>query len=107
MRLDRIDGIGDVVWSDDFAVEETINGFFQGLALKPPIPLFGDPLDVCFKGYLSFWTEQELYDLAETIVNLYNPGSPDVPVMKKNLKEHIKVLCFVKNDSGFSTYTGR
>jgi len=103
MRLDRVDGIGDVVWSDDFAVEETLNGFFQGLALKPPLPLFADPLDVCFKGYLSFMTEQELYDLAETIVNLYNPGSPDVTVMKKNLKAHIRVLCAAKNDPRFST----
>jgi len=107
MRLDRVDGIGDVVWSDDFAVEETLNGFFQGLALKPPLPLFADPLDVCFKGYLSFMTEQELYDLAETIVNLYNPGSPDVTVMKKNLKAHIRILCAVKNDPRFSTDTRR
>jgi hypothetical protein len=107
MRLDRIDGTGDVVWSDDFAVEETISGLFQGLALKPPIPLFADPLDVCFKGYLSFWAEKELYDLAETIVNLYDSGSPDVPVMRKNLKAHVKILSAVKNDPCFHSDTGR
>jgi hypothetical protein len=107
MRLDRIDGIGDFVWSDDFAVEETVSGFFQGLALKPPAPLFADPLDVCFKGYLSYWTEKELYDLAKMIVNLYTPGSADVPVMKKNLKAHINVLSAVKNDPRFRIHTGR
>jgi len=34
MRLDRLDGIGDLVWADDFCIDATLKGFFQGLALK-------------------------------------------------------------------------
>jgi len=92
MRLDRLDGVGDMVWSDNVAVEETLTGFFQGLALKLPISRFSDPLEACFMGYISSWTEEELYDLSEAIVNLYHPQSPDVPVIKENLKEHVERL---------------
>jgi adenylate kinase family enzyme len=31
MRLDRLDGVGEKVWLDDFAVAATIKGFFKGL----------------------------------------------------------------------------
>ena len=34
MRLDRLDGVGDSVWADDFCVDATLKGFFQGLELK-------------------------------------------------------------------------
>lgn len=32
MRLDKLDGVGKIVWLDDFVVEETIRGFFSALA---------------------------------------------------------------------------
>ena len=31
MRLDRLDGVGEMVWLDDFALTATIKGFFEGL----------------------------------------------------------------------------
>jgi hypothetical protein len=31
MRLDRLDGVGEMVWMDDFALPATIKGFFEGL----------------------------------------------------------------------------
>jgi hypothetical protein len=92
MRLDRIDGTGDVMWSEAVAVEETIHGFFQALALKSPVGTFSEPLKECFFSYLSRWTRSELYDLSRAIVNLYNPLSPDVPVVKHNLKAHVAVF---------------
>ncbi|EFK08504.1 conserved hypothetical protein [delta proteobacterium NaphS2] len=33
MRLDRLDGVGEMVWLDDFAVGATVKGFFEGLRL--------------------------------------------------------------------------
>ncbi len=90
--VEGLDGVGDMVWSDNVAVEETLTGFFQGLALKLPISRFSDPLEDCFMGYISSWTEKELYDLSEEIVSLYHPRSPDVPVIKENLKEHVERL---------------
>ncbi len=31
MRLDRLDGVGETVWLDDFAVSAAVKGFFEGL----------------------------------------------------------------------------
>jgi len=31
MRLDRLDGVGEMVWLDDFVVAATVKGFFDGL----------------------------------------------------------------------------
>ncbi|MBW2710112.1 MAG: hypothetical protein JRD04_12810, partial [Deltaproteobacteria bacterium] len=34
MRLDRLDGVGETVWIDDFAVTATVKGFFEGLRAR-------------------------------------------------------------------------
>ncbi|MBW2590925.1 MAG: hypothetical protein JRD71_09465, partial [Deltaproteobacteria bacterium] len=80
MRLDRLDGVGDIVWSDDCAVEETLRGFYQALALKPQIPLIPAPQADFFLDYLSALPESQLYDLSLSIADAYNPVAPEVPV---------------------------
>ncbi len=91
-RLDRIDGVGEVVWSDDTAIQGTVEGFFTSLASKPQIRLTPVPLSDCFQYYLSTYNEQDLYDLAEDIVKAYPLLAPEVPVIKKNLERHIHDL---------------
>ena len=34
MRMDRLDGVGEMVWLDDFAVTATVKGLFEGLRLQ-------------------------------------------------------------------------
>ncbi len=92
MRLDRLDGVGDIVWSDDCAVEETLKGFYQALALKPQIPLIPVPQVDFFLDYLSALPESQLYDLSLSIADAYNPVSPEVPVIKDQLKSHVASL---------------
>ncbi len=93
MRLDRIDGVGDITWSQDIAVSGIIKGFFNALSLKPPLKSISAPLDESFQYYLSsYYDESDLYDLSMNIVNAYPPQSPDIPVIKKNLKKHIHEL---------------
>jgi hypothetical protein len=98
MRLDRIDGVGEVVWSHDAAVQGTVDGFFSSLASKPQIRLTPVPLSDSFQYYLSTYNEHDLYDLAEDIVNAYHPLAPEVPVIKKNLEHHIRDLILVVNN---------
>jgi len=92
MRLDRLDGIGGVVWSDDCAVEETLKGFYQALVLKPQIPLIPAPQADFFLDYLSALPESQLYDLSLSITDAYNPMAPEVPVIKDQLKSHVASL---------------
>jgi len=92
MRLDRLDGVGDIVWSDDCAVVETIKGFYQALALKPQVPSIPEPQADFFFDYLSALPESQLYDLSSSIANSYNPIAPEVPVIKDQLESHVALL---------------
>ncbi|MBC8200242.1 MAG: hypothetical protein H8E80_09420 [Desulfobacteraceae bacterium] len=93
MRLDRLNGVGDIVWSDDIAVQGTLKGFFQGLRRKDSTGLFSDSCDTYFHDYLlSSCTEKDFYDLSLAIVNSYNPLAPEIPVIRQNIKKHAEVL---------------
>ena len=92
MRLDRIDGTGDIVWSDDLAVQGILKGFFEGLALKPLGALPPGALLECFRKQLLSCSRSDLFDLSQSVVDAYNSRSPENSVIKKNLKRHATVL---------------
>ncbi len=101
MRLDRIDGVGEIVWADDTAVEGIVEGFFSALALKPPVKSISIPIDDCFGFYLtSQYAESDIYALAMDIASAYPPESPEFPIIKKNMKKHVHDL-LQKNHSFF------
>lgn len=92
MRLDRLDGVFDVVWAEDPAVEATLNGVFDGLIQKPEIEAFGDPFAAVFKKYLLSWTEDDLYALSRRIADRYPPQTPEARLLETNLRAHSAVL---------------
>jgi hypothetical protein len=101
MRLDRIDGVGNIAWSDDIAIQGIVEGFFTALASKPLIKTISAPLNDCFQYYLSSYTESDLYDLSMDIADAHNPDSPDVPVIKQNLEQHVHDLILASENYSF------
>jgi len=92
IRLDRLDGVGEIVWSDDTWVDGILKGFFESLALKPTIVSIPGPLIDCFRNHLLSCSQSDLFGLSQAMVDAYNPQSPEIPVIKKNLKRHVKIL---------------
>ncbi len=92
MRLDRLEGVGDMVWSDSATVDATLTGFLDALSLKPDTGVLPDSPLTCFVAYLSTCQASDLLDLAETMVNRFNPRMPELPVIKQNLNEHVLTL---------------
>jgi uncharacterized protein YsxB (DUF464 family) len=92
MRLDRYDGVGDIVWADGPVVQSTLDGFFDGLALKPSVASMPDSLDNCFRYYLSVCTKEDLYELSNALVEKFNRRAREVRVVKQHLKEHVEEL---------------
>jgi len=92
MRLDRLDGTGDIVWADNIAVQGTIKGFREGIKTQTGSGLlpynFIDELRVYFK----FISENELFELSKTITNSFNQTAPDMPVICRNLAKHSSEL---------------
>ena len=92
MRLDRYDGVGDIVWADGLAVQSTLDGFFDGLTLKPSVAAMPDSIEKCFRYYLSVCTKEDLYELSKAAVQTFNRQAPEVRVIKQHLKEHVGEL---------------
>ena len=92
MRLDRLDGVGDITWADCRAVPATLEGFFDGLVLKPQIPELPDAIDQCFGYYLSVCSQEDLFELAKAVVKEFNPRSAETSIVKQHLEAHVESL---------------
>ena len=92
IRLDRLDGVGETVWSDNIAVKGTIKGFLNGLSKMSFQNLIPDALAADFINYISCFTKTDLLELCNSIVNTYNPMAPDIPVIRQNLTDHVDLL---------------
>ena len=92
MRLDRLDGTGQMVWSDPIAVEATLTGFLEALSMKPDIPSLPDSPLACFAAYMASCSQADLFDLTETIVKRFKPQMPGLALVKNNLHPHVEAL---------------
>jgi len=92
-RLDRLDGTGDLVWSDPLAVEATVAGMLDGLAGKtvPWEPAL--PIDVLFSRYLGACTAEDILFLCTDLVEkTYPDGSAERCLVNAHVKEHAAAL---------------
>jgi hypothetical protein len=90
MRLDKLDGISDVVWADDFCVDATITGFFEGLEKKKELK------NCCgsapsFLRLLKSFTKNELRQTFIPIAGQFEM-TKDCRVIQEQLKKHIDRL---------------
>lgn len=89
MRLDRAEGVGNLVWAKGLVVQGTLKGFLEGLALQPAVSSLPDSVERCFKYYLSACSLADLHELTQVVANAFNPESPEVPLMKRHLRAHV------------------
>jgi hypothetical protein len=92
MRIDRLDGVGDIVWADNTAVQGTLIGFLNALDLKADVPAFPDTPLRCFYQYLSLCSKTDLHELSKAIVKTFNPDAEEVDVIKQHLDNHVDFL---------------
>lgn len=88
MRLDRLDGTGDIVWADNIAVEGTIKGFREGIKTQTRSGVLPFNFIYELRTYFKFISENELFELSKTITNSFNQTAPDMPVICRNLAKH-------------------
>jgi hypothetical protein len=90
MRLDRLDGVGDVVWASDECVDATISGFFAGLESKTA---FRNHLSSTaeFLRLLRSFSAADLAVSLSPVVEQYEK-TKDFPVIDRNLEDHIARL---------------
>jgi hypothetical protein len=92
MRIDRKEGTGEFIWSDDTAVEGMVRGFFEGMEDWGNVGENPFSWTESFIYYLSRNKEEDLRGVAHDIVSSYHPDAPDTPVVKQHVRQHIRVL---------------
>jgi hypothetical protein len=81
-RLDRLDGVGDVVWAGRSAVEATIRGVMDGLSAK------GQRWDLRLQEFLAAVSLPEFTEICEAVADSYHPLAPELPVVREKLAAH-------------------
>ena len=92
MRLDKINGIGNIVWADNDCLKATLNGFLDGLKTKKDfIENFGDLTG--FIRVLKSFNKENLLKTFIPIVESYE-NSKEFSVINENLEAHIDEFIF-------------
>jgi hypothetical protein len=90
MRLDKLDGIGEVVWAGDFCIEATTTGFFDALRLMEGQGNYHLGKVVDLLALLKAFTREELGRLFFSVLDYYRQEDPvDFSVIKTHLKSHV------------------
>ncbi|OEU78938.1 MAG: hypothetical protein BA865_00085 [Desulfobacterales bacterium S5133MH4] len=94
MRLDRLDGVGDVVWADDDCVDATLEGFVEGLRTNDYKGAIDTGFVNGFLQYLASLAKEDLSNRLHAIIDACDQAAPDMPVIMDHLKGHISKLHF-------------
>ncbi len=91
-RIDRIKGVGDLVWASDIFVMATIDGFFKGLVQKALRNIISPNLVDHFGAYLSYHSESSIRNLFDDILATYPQESPELPLIKPRIDTHASIF---------------
>ncbi len=90
MRLDKVEGLGEVAWADDTCVKATLTGFFEALKLKVDLKNYFNQAED-FLSLLQSFSREELKTIFNPLIDHYSNTS-DLPVIMLNLDRHIEEL---------------
>ncbi|MFC1845307.1 hypothetical protein ACFLZ5_11055 [Thermodesulfobacteriota bacterium] len=93
IRLDRLDGVGEPAWLDEFAVDAAIAGFFAGLAAtQAEDRLLIGPAEE-FLEILQSFDAREIYDMYESLLEIYaGEDQDDFHLIQEKLADHAAEL---------------
>ncbi len=89
MRLDRLDGVGAVAWSDDECVDATLGGVVEGLGMKQDKGFIDARFVNGFLQYLQSLAKEELFHRFHALIDACDQAAPDIPVIRDHLERHI------------------
>jgi hypothetical protein len=89
MRLDRLDGVGEIVWAGDHAVEAAISGFLAGMKAQVARGMCDDTLLRQFIEETRRMSPAEVAEIFQTVAESYDEEAPDWPVILDHLADHI------------------
>ena len=89
MRLDRLDGVGEIVWAGDYAVDGAISGFLAGMKAQVASGMCDDMLLRQFVEETKRMSPAEVAEIFQMVTESYDEEAPDSPVILDHLADHI------------------
>jgi hypothetical protein len=89
MRLDRLDGVGEVAWAHDECVDATLEGFVESLKTKEALRFIEKGFLEGFIQYARSSSREDLSDRFHALVDACDQAAPDIPVIRTHLESHI------------------
>lgn len=90
MRLDKVDGIGEIIWAEDYSVEATVTGCLEALSLKEEKENYPGLANE-FLHLLKSFSGKDLRVCFEPVIDLFS-GKGDLPVVTAKLEGHAEKL---------------
>lgn len=89
MRLDRLDGVGEVAWAGEQSVAGTIQGFMDAMADKVSAGHCEPELFAEFLETIRSLPLAELTGIFHAVLASYDDEAADAPVVRRHLVDHI------------------
>lgn len=94
MRLDRLDGVSEIVWAPEACLAPMIDGFFKGLDLTSRLSGFPEPFPSIFKGYLNHQGASRLMNQSKQVVQtVFDRQGEEKRVVDQHLERHLQQIC--------------
>jgi hypothetical protein len=92
MRIDRLDGVGDVVWAESKCLEGVVPGFFEGLTEGQGGCRRGMPSPVEIHALLRNFTGEEWLQFLVEVLTNYNFSQEELALIRDHGDQHIDRL---------------
>ncbi len=93
MRIDRLDGVGELVWAPDNMILPFLKGFFEGLVINPSLKgLSMTAFSGFFKDYLTGLGNERFMEFADAANLLFPQNSPERHLVKRKMENHVTKL---------------
>ncbi len=90
IRLDKIDGVGDTIWAEQYAIHAAIMGFFEALQEMEKKGRYGLGKVSDLQHLLSSFNKAEFEKLFESLMPLYEQDDPDdFKMIQSKIYDHI------------------
>jgi hypothetical protein len=89
MRLDRVDGVGDMVWANEDYLRAAVTGFLDSMESKsinnnPCAEVFA-----AFRTHAKDFGPVEWAELFQDMLSSYDASAPDIPLIIQNCADHV------------------
>ncbi|MGC1403805.1 MAG: hypothetical protein WA974_12855, partial [Thermodesulfobacteriota bacterium] len=89
MRLDRLDGVGELIWAEDECLDMTWEGFKEALQVKEREGVLAPGFGKNFFETSILISGEALIERFLALLESYDPQTPDLPVIQQGLVLHL------------------